>query len=159
MPGAKCCSNGSDCHHPSPQILHPHGQGRRNVEEQSAHSTCSGCAWIQSTLSASHLKKKKRKSHHKYSFSHPSLSPSPSELIHGSGSRTAAGLPSPPQLTEAQSNTIRMIAGPAVRNHCRTQNNSRPSKEGKKKIKINQQKAPHSSSSAWTSWSHCYHHP
>lgn len=77
-------------------------------------------------LSASHLRKK---THCKYSFSHPSLSPSRSELIRGSGSGTAAGLPSP---LSSLSNTIGMIAGPAVRNHCRTQNNGRKDQAGGK---------------------------
>lgn len=95
-----------------------HGQGRRNTGGQSTPSTCSGCAWIQSALSASHLEKKPPLTH----FLPSKALSFPSELIHGSGSGTAAGLPSPPQLSEAQSNTIGMMAGPAVGNLCRTPN-------------------------------------
>lgn len=112
--------------------VHPHSQGR-TVDGQSTHSTCSCSAWIQSALSASHLKKTPTNR----VFSHPNLSPSPSELIHGSGSGTAAWLPSPPSslLASAQSNMSRMIAGPAVRNHCTTQNNCSRERAGEKKHK------------------------
>lgn len=109
--------------------VHPHSRGR-TVDGQSTPSTCLCCAWIQSALSASHLKQHTTNR----VFSHPNFSPSPSELIHGSGSGTAAWLPSPPSslLASAQSNMSRMIAGPAVRNHCTTQNNCSKERAGKK---------------------------